>query len=702
MKDNSDPPALADLQLLNELQRTKINEKRLMDQNKELKKKLTIIEFENSRLKKKEQALNSDKLTKEREKARTERRNEAIERAHEKNTLEQRILALQKQSLEMKSKYSLEKMLREQREKELDKLNPLKSEKLKLTTHVQVLKSEVEGLKGYKNFASKKMEEQSQLLKSKDKDHNVTKEELKKTRESHNYYKSQVEMLIPFRVRLECVQKDNEKKDNLIKKMEKQADVHRKRIHRQDMEIGFLTRKIEDNITLNATMGYEKDQMHLNMNSLTAELEKHKKENEKARNIIQNLESELNSNSEMRSKFENRMKERIRESRAKDQEIIALRVYISESEGRERKQIILTEASKAEKNLISQNLFKAQTVLDEVKIKIQQHENDLRLKSFEIDTLKSEQVKLKRHLRSKKSQHEKMKLKLAQTQRTQEICSTSAGKNQTVFQYKMAEKEAEIEKLDKDLMLKNNLIVKQRDRINLLKAAKVTEEEANRECVEVIKALEQENETLKRNLYFTNLKMMRETADLEAMLGRDNNRAKTRNLNMMYNPHCEPQFSERKGLLEEKEKEIRELKRMLAQRPDEAIKKLQRCQWDNRDLKKKFMASHGFATMYETNYKSVKEENERLIHELRELKLESQYTSRYTLLPPISKRSQSPPGDKSNDLCDSGHISRHTGFPLRSTKSQRKSENKPEIPLIPPMSTKVQCRGEQIRTHPPP
>ncbi|XP_045907068.1 cilia- and flagella-associated protein 58-like [Micropterus dolomieu] len=708
MPANTNPKTMKMEQLMNELDRAKTNEKWLMDQNKEQKRKLSALiavelslkkeQLEVSRLKNKakDQDVHVDKLRKDLEKAKANLKNEETQRAHQKNISEQRILGLEKDLLEFKNKFFLEKMLREQKEKELEKFSAAKEENKKLTLYGQTLRHQIQELTGFKTYANKKIEEQLQQLKNKDMEHDLTKQELNKIRHMAKQYSDLVENLMPYKDKLESVQKEVEQQICELKKHEKLSEDSKKRIHQLSKETGTLTKTIEDLSILKKMADNKVDQLEQDNITLTMELENHKKEAEKQRNIILNLETDLNSYSELKNKLQNKEKDFNKHTLARDQEIAHLRNLISESENLQRMQIIQNEAIKAERNLTDDNLLKARAEIT-LKNKIIQNLNDeIKEQNCDINTKNTELVKTKRECLSVKNQLEKVKRQLAETKITQESCTTSAGKDKTMLQKKLAQMVAEKDKLEKDLQHYNELVVQLQQRINVQEAAKVAQEQALKECEEEVKFVRTENEKL--HFYIMKRKLLRQVGNFQDKSRQNRIRRTQKNLQPCLKVmHNKPRQYQKKQL-EEKDKEIEELKRRLARRPDGAIEKLQRCQWDNRRLNKKFVASQGFLMAYEANYKNMKEENKRLTDELRKLKMECGDHPRCTTpLPPISKKFQSPSEDKSKDQRES----RHTRFPLISTKPQCESENKCAfVPLL-PISYMFQCHGRKIKPHPP-
>ncbi len=706
-------------QVMNELHRAKTNEKRLMDQNKAQKIKLSSLITVEMSLKKEQlevamlknkarsQDLHVDQLRKDLEKAKACLKHEEAQRAYEKNASEQKIMSLEKDQLQLKNKFSIEKTLREQKEKELETFSNIRGENKKLSSYGQTLHHQVQELTGFRNFATKKLEEQNQLLKKKDAEHDQTKQELDRIRQKFKYYKERVEKLTPLKDRLECVQKVAEKQANEIKKHKQQADTSKKTTHLLKKEAVILTRKIEELSIMNSELEHQMDQLRQDKSSLTLTIQNHVKEAEKQRNLLLNLENELNSFSDVKTKLQNKEKEITRHTAARDREIINLRNLISESESMQRMQIIQTEAVKTERNLIAENLFKAETELSRMNKTIQQLHLDIRDKTCEVNTKSADLVKTNRERRSVKNQLEKMKSQLAEAKMIQQICVVSASQDQKLAKDNLARLTAEKEMLDKGLVCYKEMVVQLQQKIEFQKAHKVTQEQLLRDLTEEVNAVKLEITRLERDHFISKLTMLREIAEAKAQKARRARiRGKRKNphpcLQMMYNEHREYQFFGRKAQLEKKDKEIEELKRMLSRRPDEAIQKLQRCQWDNRDLSKQLKASKGLLTAYEAKYKSENEENKRLTDELRKLNLESREKSRNTRFSPISKP-QAPSEDKSKDQQEPRHISRHTRFPLSSTKSRHQSEDKSKVaPVSPIFNVNIQCSGRKIRPHPPP
>lgn len=703
-------------QLTSELHRAKINEKRLMDQNKQHKMKLSaLIKVEMSlkkeqhevamlRNKARSQDLHVDQLRKDLEKTKASLKHEETQRAHEKNVSEQRIISLEKERLELQNKFCVEKMFREQKEKELENFSNMRGENRKLTMNGQTLHHQVQELTGFKNYATKRIEEQSQLLKKKDIDHDETKQELERIKNQLKQNTDEVDKLAPVQDRLETVQRQAAQHVNELKKHMRQADTWKKTIHHLKKETVTLTRQNMELSAVNRELEQQMDQLQQDKISLAVKIQNHIKEAERQSNLMLNLENELNSFSNLKTKLQNKEKEITRHTMSRDREIVNLRNLISESESMQRMQIIQTEAVKTERNLIAENLFKAESELIRMNEKVQQLNADIRDKTCEIHAKDAEVVKINREYRSVRNRLEKVKGQLAETKMTQKICLDTANQDQKLAEDNLARVGAEREKLDKGLARYKELVVLQQQKIECQKADKVIQEHSLKELTEKVNSLKIELTTLEHDYYILDMAMMREMTKAKTQKPRrERIRGRRKNpplcLQMIYNEY---QLFGSDAKVDERDKEIEELKRKLNRRPDDAIRKLQLCQWTNRDLKEQLRASKGLLTAYETKYKSENEENKRLTNELRKLKLESRAKSRNTCFAPISK-SQPPSEDKSKDQREPSHVSRHTRFPL--TKSQHQSEDKSQIAPTPPLfnvNVNIQCFGRKIRPHPPP
>ncbi|TNN38694.1 hypothetical protein EYF80_051147 [Liparis tanakae] len=172
--------------------------------------------------------------------------------------------------------------------------------------------------------------------------------------------------------------------------------------------------------------------------------------------------------------------------------------------------------------------------------------------------------------------------------------------------------------------------------ISLKHAEMVPFQKSNHDSQIEVSFLQQENSRLQDDMYITKSKHRRTTIYLRS----------TKDFKMNHLKFIQKNEG---SLRAKKNKEITELRRMLERRPDDAIQKLQECQWDYRHQSKQLQAAEGTLTAYEKEIKRLREENQELTDTQRKLKLENR--SKHTHLPPISQTHKPPTEDKSKDQC---------------------------------------------------
>ncbi|XP_056257890.1 ELKS/Rab6-interacting/CAST family member 1-like [Seriola aureovittata] len=689
-----------------ELQRTQKNEKRLIDKNKELQRQISFLikaetslkkeQVEVAKLKRKagEQDLHVDKLRKDLHKVKTELVNEQTHRAQEKTVSEQRIVSLEKQCHTLQDKYSVEKMMREQREKDLELFNQIKGEKKKLTLQGQNLHHQVQELTGYKNFAVKTMEEMKQLLKKKDAEHEQTKGELNIERAIVKNLHEQNDKLVCSIEACQGVENETARRGHENERYRRQIEADKKKAHHLKMEIRDLLGQIDDLKNSHILMEHQLDMATQASKHKTEELEHQISEAGKQRHLILSLEHQVNKYNELKHKLQNRKQKEAGHSQAKNQEIINMRTIICELESKQRQQLIINESMQGTRDLAIKNLFTAQAKITEQDKAIEQLNGEIREETREINAKKIQVNRIRRDYRSVKNQLEEMKKQLSETKITQDMCSTTADKDQLLAQKNMAKMQAEKEKLEKDLEQYKEQLVQQQQKINLQDATKIKQGNTLKEYELELKSLRLKNTELENNCDILTTHMINQSA-YKYVRGEEKTQARKTHLLPCLKKADEKadEVHEKNQQLEEKNQEIEELKC----RSKEAVQKFHVCQWDNRQLRERLMALQGMLTAYEDNYKSKTEEVKRLSDELRKINLETREKSRYRPLSPVLSKTQAP----SEENSESVYLSQHTRFPLRSTKFQCQSGINAET-FLPPIH-KIQSRpGLSFSTQPHP
>lgn len=668
-----------------ELHRAKSNEKRLMDANKELKNKLSVLgsteislkkeRVEVARLKKKvnTQDLHVDRLREELSRVKTELKSLEVQSSQEKNVAEQKIMDLEKKGAHFENCFCIEKTLREQKEKELEKLYGTNEKNKKLTKQLFVLEHEVEELKGYKNFAARTMAEGTQQLKKSEMENLKRQTELNKIRSQETHYRDLEEDLISCKKSLKSATTLNENREREIKQQAKQIDEHKGEIYKLKRKTVTLTKTIEDRSFAIEALENQVDSLKRDKKSFTEQLEAKNRETEVQQCHILKLEDRLNTLAHLEQQIDKKDKEIARLTVARDEQIIGLQSLINELQKRLQLQIIETKETKFERDQSSSNLVKAQQELDSTHKTIKDLDSKIRDQKLRIDAKNFEVTKIKRKYCSVRKQLENLRREHAETRRIQTVDKIAASRDWILAEKGLAMMVSEKQVLERELVLCAETILQQQQTINQQEAGRVAQESEMKEIMAECDFLRREIRVLNHKVFILDRTRM---ARFPHFLQRERTRAKRKTVRPLV-------FIKRKlESQEKKDKEIEELKRMLARRPDDAIRKLQQCKWANRDLNKKFMASQACLVLYEEKYNTVMEENTRLTDELRELNFKKFTEKTKCHLPPVNKV-KSPPEGKSE--CQS----RHTCPPSTTPRFQNLFEDIFKTVPLPPIRRSV-------------
>lgn len=695
-------------QLQSELDRALKNEKQLMVHYKKLKGELATLLRAESDLKKankqvaaleikaERQDLYVEKLREDLQKVKTDLWHEQTQRAEEKTTSDERIVRLEKKCKELREKISLEKMLWEQKEKELETIDTVKRESKKLTLQKQTLHHQVQDLTEYKNFATKKIEEQRQLLKMSDLEHEQIKQELNETSKMARKYKDKIDSLIPLKGSFQSLQKHVEDQTNENKKYKTQINADEEKISKLKRELSDLRVENDSLSSSQALRELELQKIKEENKKKTQDIENQKEEVKRQNKLILALEQEVKYYVELKLIDQNQKKKETRSSLDKDQLIIRMRNTITEFESKQRQQMIRSQNVEATRNLAVQNLFKAQAEIGKKMNIIHQKNEEIRGKCSEVSAKKEELVNVERKYRSVKYQLENAKRQLSESKLTQ-LSIDSANKNQLLAEKNLVELTAEKDKMAKELMRYKELEVQQQQKNDLLRATADSKENMLKEYTRQIESLSLEKVELQRKC---EVMTVRKQSGLLQYISRKGRTCNERSIYHNIRMGIEKEFQCMKLAQEEKDKEIEELKRRL----NDTLKKFQPTRRDNIRLQEKLKALQGSNMMWEKLHENQNEEIQRLKDKLRKLLLESTEKSRHTILSSVSHKPKPTSTDKLKD--QSGHIPGHRRFKIMSTKSQCEFQNKPKLaptlgifgsksgPYLPPISNKPQLDYE--------
>ncbi|KAM7416085.1 hypothetical protein PAMA_018249 [Pampus argenteus] len=713
--------------LKDQLLRSQKNEKLLMNKVRELtrqranlikadidlkKEQLEVVKLKKTLSK---QGLNVDQLRKDLIKTKTDLRNLETEKTWEKNTSEDRICSLEKKCRELTNKYSVENEIRKQREREMEKL-PTINEHKKLTEKLEDISHQWQELIGYRSFAEKKIEELNQLVKYKDTEHNKTKALLANVKTDAKQVNDLKEEISYYEDKLQSEQKEKAKVVRDITEHQKQAESDKKTIYHLMINIDILKK---ENLEYNDTKSKLEQQIEImghNETALALEIENQNKEALKQRSLIRSLEHELNNFSNKNKKLEQRLKDTYVNIKKKDEMIVNDRRLIAELQNTLALQTKHIDDEKLVKFQTLQGIAKDKVELEGNTKTIQRLNDEIRTNGDVIGKKDMELEQLKEKYNTKKKQIERLKKTRANLEQKLQDITVSTSKENEWEKEQNAKMTEEMARYEKEIILYKEMVLQQQIKTDSQVDANRKLEQEFKDYKEQTKfitnqLLKKENELDEANL---SLQMMFQNTDYILL---NIHKAKTRDTNKKVPPRLQKprqyQLSARKLVsyqwkgkikymqtqLEENDKKIHELKAMLARRPDDAIHKLHESRWNNRELHKKLKASQGRAMAYEAQYKHVAEENNKLTNEIRKLKLASTARSKYGCLPPISKKSQSPPENKPGDQCESEKTSERVHFKYMKHQCPSNNESESEVVPLPPVSINIdRCI---LMPHPP-
>lgn len=702
-KDKTSNKAIIMAQLKDDLHRSQTNEKQLMDQNTEMKKQLSSLTKVEMSLKKEQVEVTKlqnkvdeyksliTRTRAELNKVKNLFRDEQTQRVREKTVSDQRIIELEKEFVEMKNQYNAEKKLREQKDKELEKLQNINEDYKKLLSQEKALRSEVKQMTGFKTFSARTIEELKKNLRSTEEECRNAKHELSKLKEKEILYRDQEFEFSICKNTLDNCQKQNQKMDQELEKCLKNADANEREINWLRKENAKLTKKGEcDSVAIKAL---EQRMLTLGqtIKSLKDESDTKEKEKEMLQRVIQNLKDQLTTHKELKRKLHEQEDKNTVLISNTDGEIVKLRNLVDGLEHKYKHQQLVYRTVLAEKQLISQSLAEAEEELDLNNKKLENMNEKVKDMTFDIDQKKSELLSINQKLNSAMCQIKKLETKLVELKRSETSFRDSAEKEKLQADKNLAQAEEDNKQLSKKLTHANEQALQQQKKINILQHENEALAQTIKERDEQITSLRKQNHEIQDNYDLQFKYLMKKVESCDA----------TRHpkfLDVSTQPlRKPPQQPEKEQLqlqqtLVEQEDEIASLNDKLANEPDDSALKLALCQLDVRELQEELKASKAISTTYSTHNKKLTEENKSLTDEARKLKLACRRKSKETCLPPLTEKATSrtvKPKDKFEDL------SRCPRLPPISTKSPvppAESKKAPPSPFC-----EISCRGTQMR-----
>ncbi|XP_056277804.1 myosin-8-like [Pseudoliparis swirei] len=587
-------------------------EQDLMKENRSIKRLINKLECEKNNPK---MAPNPDlqSVTKELHEVKTQLKEE-----QEQNALTVKHLA------KFKKQCDQEKLLRQQMERDFKSFDKTKIQNDK---EVEELKDRVQKLLGCKHVAEQEIVRQRKELEDWEEQYTALNKELLLESKKH-----------------ENLKKKNEVQVADIETYKQQEEKYRANIKEINKAYKELKAKCKRYSSSNKDLKVEEDKRIEREICLLRESEHQTKEAEKQRLIIVRMEEKVNTLSNSNVTLQDRYSLLSKQWSIQEDAVLRLRNEVSESQSKNTTMHIEAEGLKTEKELLQKKLHEAQEELKQKTSTTTTLQKEVEILKVEADA--NSQV-LDKTNHECKSLGKKLKRRSSQLTEARKKCEALNKTDDLLLgNIKLNEVIAEKEKLEKELLNCKSMVEKKENKLNLQDAEMVSFQKSNQDSLNEVSFLLQENRRLQDEMYITKSRHRRVTSFLSSAKN-----FKVKHLKFIHKNEG--------SLLAKKNKEITELRRMLARRPDDAIQKFQESQWDNRGLRKQLQAAEGMAIAFEKEYRRVREENQELTDTVRKLRLENK--CKRTHLPPISKTHKPPTEERSKDQCRLGSIK--TGLP---------------------------------------
>ncbi|KAK1901534.1 Cilia- and flagella-associated protein 58 [Dissostichus eleginoides] len=576
--------------------------------------------------------------------------------------------------LEYKNKFGLEKSLRQVKEKEAEHFGNQSKENRRLNMLVEKLSHDVEELTGHKNFSIKKIEDLGEVIRKKNKEVAAREKDAKESSESALKYKLNCQILKPYPGKVKVLIKEFERLSEELKKQSRQDDVNNRTIHDFKKRNEHMEHKIVGWENKYANLEVDNEILLEKIRVLIKAAETHDEKVLEEQNLRKHMEVEVKKKRDVDIKLQNQESKTKHETNALFQDLIKLRAFIVELEKMLTQTKTHADGVEAERNLLLQKQREDKAQLSELKEIIDQKDKKLQDKTCEAKVQKVQMARLRMENRCLRKQVWKGRQDQAESKKKQDVCVVSADRNQMLVEKKLAKMAAEKETLEKELQTRDNIEVQQQLKINQATLTiKEHELQKRQMCLEIkmlkikcnVQVPGKSEHTSRRE--WTREKKKSPHAYVKVMKAQ----------HRLYLLTGKPQNVR---LLEQKNEEIEELRRMLARRPDDAIQKMQLFGWENRRLSKELMAAKGSLGMYQPGYENLKEENERLKKTLKMdhlktkeklRKSESGDMNQLTPLPPISQNPRSPAEETARDQGFSGYKPRPNRVLIKSECLQK-------------------------------
>lgn len=625
-----------------ELTVAKKNEKRLLEQNRELKRQISEFikneatrksqKYEHGKMKRNVERLElfNDQLRNDLQNSRARLTNEMSK----KTNLEQTNLDLESKNRDLVNRYAVEQSMRMDMEKRLEKFREINKEREKLAAENQALKHKIEQLSGYEHCICEPAQELRQLVRRKDSEHDKTKSALHEFRKENKHLKEQMELVMMEKEKLEGADKKAQELSSHIKIYQSHLDNEKAISNKLRRESYRIIDELETQRHYRVEAELRADGATEACKEKDLEIDSQRKESERQCLLIRELKEQINKYKTMEA------------------EMRRLRVEIL--------------SQKVTGDLAIKNLFTAQTKISELERTNEALTTEILDKRTKVISQDSKIVKLERKYRCVKKQVERVKGQLSEAK--QEMCVTLTDKIQAMTKEAMASLSAERDVLKKELEDTKNLLFTQQQKAILQEAESLKQKTEENETQEELKSvwlkineLEEQNKSLETE-------MLKKSTSRPTCSCRSTSKASGKRTEEQHD-HCAtcPQGDS---------EEIRELKRKL----NEAQVKLREHQWTIRKLNDKIKALEGQSLICVKRSNTYQQKSYVLQEEMRNIKLDIWEKSNTTIMPKFQVTSGPKPPTSST--------SKQTCFVLTSSSPQCESKDKSKTPFLPPIQVK--------------
>ncbi|XP_005466668.3 axoneme-associated protein mst101(2) [Oreochromis niloticus] len=577
---------------------------------------------------------------------------------------EKEILDLQKKCKDLERKHATEKKRREEKEKDVEFLSPLQVKINTLSKENEVLKQKLSQVTAEKDVKVKELKEKKEQIKKELRVQDQLKEERLNFEKRTSEYLEEASMLFQCRDRLKTVEEQAEKLKAELKKWQKKAEEFEEKKNRVTMEKHTLIMKNNELSDLLLAKDFDSNKLAKEFKEKIVEIESETTKASKQCSSVQHLEKVLQLKTEQIAKLERERQKSFKKMTSQDNEIVRLRNALTETEHRLKIQMT-NDDFLPQRETLNKELSEAKTVISQFKDTIKSLTKDTEEKDNEREKIQAELSKSQTRYFAVKNQLELVKQKQAEAQTAQAKQLACVEEERNVVKKRLGQILTDKEKVDKELTHYKKMVFQQEQKIKQLE----TENQLSSIQRQTIEGQKEEIDGLTKQIKDLceeiSLKPTTEFRKHVAEMEEKISQWLTNKLNAQRKMHTSSRtlvvdqrrrdrlLCKYKQLVTEKDKENKELRSMLNQEAalqnKDAIEKLHRCEWKNRELKKQLETTQRILSVYEAKNTSLVEENKHLTLEV---------SAKHTPLPPISTKAKSNCMAKSYEQSEVGRSTR--------------------------------------------